>query len=505
MTVATSDQVFRFAGFTLDLDKGTLWRGDDPVFLRPKAYALLTHLVRNKGRVVPKSELMDTVWPGVFVTEDSLIQSIREIRKALGDELVRNISKRGYILALESEAAPDTAPQPIVAVLRFRNEAGAAADEPIVDGIAEDIINGLSRFATLTVLARNSSFSFDSYARSEWPQIRSRIGADYLVEGSVRRQGDRISVTVNLVDAANATQLWGDRYQAEGAGLFGIEQDVVGEIVGRLATRLDNAGLQRAERKPVTSLAAYELLLRGHALFRDPAHARPAEAAVLFQAAIAKDPGYGVAHAYLALSSSFLSEFVGVSDAVLREARDHADKGAELAPDQAACRRAQSMVRLYLREHQAAEHYLRIALQLNPHDAECVENMGFLSTMRGRPLDALDWLAHAIRLNPLANYWYQYDRALAFYMLGEYRQATEALRHATRPAPWIRTRLAACCAQMGDLDEARRQISLIRDSDPDFSPLDHATRFVPFEHAADADHFAEGVLLALGRSTNTTM
>jgi tetratricopeptide (TPR) repeat protein len=319
----------------------------------------------------------------------------------------------------------------------------------------------------------------------------------------VRRQGDRISVAVNLVDAANATQLWGDRYEAVGAGLFGIEQDVVSEIVGRLAIRVDNAGLVRASRKPVTSLAAYELVLRGYSLFRDPAHARPAEAVPLFEAAIAKDPGYGLAYAYLALSSAFHEEFTGVGDAVLREALEHADKGAALAPDQAACRRAQSMVRLYLREHEAAEHYLRIGLQLNPHDAECVENMGFLSTMRGRPLDALDWLAHALRLNPLEDYWYQYDRSLALYMLGEYRPAAEALRHASRPAPWIRTRLAACCAQLGELEEARRQIALISESDPDFSPLDHAMRVVPFEHAADAEHFAEGVRLALGHQAPT--
>jgi TolB-like protein len=501
MTVAASDQVFRFSGFTLDLDKGTLKRADDPLFLRPKAFALLTHLARNVGRIVPKAELMDTVWPGVFVTEDSLTLSIREIRKALGDELVRTVSKRGYMLAVENEQASEAGTQPIVAVLRFRNETGDPSDEAIVDGFAEDLINGLARFGTVTVLARNSSFSFDSYVRSEWPQIRSRIGADFLVEGSLRRQSDRIWVAVNLVDAANSSQIWGERYQAEGAGLFGIEQDVVSEIVSRLATRLDRAGLQRASRKPVTSLGVWELVLRGLALFRDPAHDRLAEAEAIFEAAIAKDPGYGLAYAYLGLSRALAGEFAGTSEAVLRDARDLADKGAALAPDQAACRRIQSMVRLYLREHQAAEHYLKTALQLNPHDAEIIENMGFLHIMRGRPLDALNCLAQAIRVNPLELHWYQYDRAMALYLLGEYRQAAEALQHATRPAPWIRTRLAACYAQLGELDEARRQASLINEDDPGFLPLDYVTRVIPFEHAADAEHLAEGVRLALGHKS----
>src|SRR5690242_4885606 len=101
MPISVADEVFRFGRFTLDLRKGTIAQDDTPLFLRPKAYALLTHLARNMGRVVPKTELLETVWPGVFVTEDSLTQSIREIRKVLGDDLVRTVSKRGYMLAAE--------------------------------------------------------------------------------------------------------------------------------------------------------------------------------------------------------------------------------------------------------------------------------------------------------------------------------------------------------------------------------------------------------------------
>lgn len=146
MEIATVDQVFQFGGYTLDLGKGTLRHADGAAFLRPKTYALLTPLARHMGRVVPKSEIMDAVWPGVYVTEDSLTQSVREIRKVLGDDLVRTVSKRGYMLAAEVEPAPEIGSQPMVAVLRFRNE--SEADDPIVDGFAEDIINGLARFGT---------------------------------------------------------------------------------------------------------------------------------------------------------------------------------------------------------------------------------------------------------------------------------------------------------------------------------------------------------------------
>ena len=381
MEIATLDQVFHFGGYTLDLGKGTLRHADGPAFLRPKAYAVLTLLARHMGRVVPKSEIMDAVWPGVFVTEDSLTQSVREIRKVLGDDLVRTVSKRGYMLAAEVEPAPEIGSQPIVAVLRFRNESGNPADDPIVDGFAEDIINGLARFGTVTVLARNSSFSFASYARSEWPQIRSRIGADYLVEGSVRRQGDQILAAVNLVDAANASQLWGDRYQAADSGFSAIQQDIVEEIVGRLARRVTNAGLQQASRKPVTSLAAYELVLRGVALVRDPAQTDIEGARAFFEAAVAKDPAYGLAHIYVGLTCALKGEFEESSHADLVQAREHVARGLALSPDQATGHRIQSLVRLYMREHDAAEHHLQdraraqsLRCRLHRADGPCADH-----------------------------------------------------------------------------------------------------------------------------------
>lgn len=499
MSATVTDDVYRFGRFTLDLRKGTIAQDDEPLFLRPKAYALLTHLVRNMGRVVPKAELLETVWPGVFVTEDSLTQSIREIRRALGDDLVRTVSKRGYMLAAETQPEPQPAMgnQPIVAVLRFRNEGNDPANEAIVDGLAEDIINGLARFGTLTVLARNTSFSFTSHKPGEWGEIRARIGADFLVEGSVRRQGDRVLAAVNLIDAKDGSQLWGERYQAEGEGFFAIERDIVEAIVGRLVNRVNTTGLKRSSRKPVTSLATYELVLKGVALLRDPAQSDLIGAETLFNEAIARDPAYGLAYTYLALARSLNAEFYPVGPEILAQARDFADKGAQLAPDLATSRRIQSLVRAFMRQHEAAEHYLRIALELNPYDADCIEQMGYVLVMRGKPVDALAWLKRAERVDPLQPYWFLYDRSLAHYLLGDYRAAAETLEQSTRLTPWIRTRLAACYAQLGDMENAQQQIALIDDMGGKFSARAYM-KIIPFENPADAGHFEDGVLMALG-------
>jgi TolB-like protein len=498
MSLDTKNGEYRFGGLTLDLARGTIRRGVESIFLRPKAFAVLALLAQNIGGVVPKAQLLDEVWPGVFVTEDSLTQAIREIRKALGEQVVRTVSKRGYMLVPEVEPEDPTPTQSVVAVLRFRNESGNADDDAIVDGFAAEIIDSLSRFGSLTTLARNSSFAFPSYDVSRWDEIRSRIGANYVVEGSVRRQGDRFMMAVSLSEAQGGVQLWAERYQAQDTGIFAIERDIVEQVVGRLVARVSSTDLQRAQRKPASSLAAYELMLRGAALLFDPAQSDLIGAAALLRSAIAKDPAYGIAHTYLALSYALEAEFGPVSTETLIEARDIADKGASLSPNVAVCRGVQALVRVYLQQHESAEHYQRLSLQLNPNEVECVGQMGFLQLMRGRPVEALNWLARALRIDPLKPYWYQYDRSMALYLLGEYGAAAEALEQSTRPTPWISTRLAACYAQLGDMAKAKEQAARIATAGSNFSPLDYATRGLPFERPADAQHFAEGVFLALG-------
>jgi TolB-like protein/Tfp pilus assembly protein PilF len=501
MHTETADQIFIFGEFTLDIRKGLLQRRGKPAFLRPKAHALLTHLARNIDRVVPKSELMDSVWPGVYVTEDSLTQSIREIRKVLGDdkqELIRTISRRGYMLAVATEAVADAGIQPIVAVLRFRNEIGDAAQVPLVDGFAEDIINGLARFGTVTVLARNSSFSLTSDSKSDWSLARVRIGADYLVEGSIRRHGKKLRVSVSLVDAANLVQLWGERYDADGEEIFSIQEDIIERIVSRLVTRLEDAGVSRAAQKPATSLAAYELTLRGVAMLRRNESNDIAAARELFELAIAKDASYGLAHAHLAFAHVMLGGYGWAPLEVLTMAQGLATRAIMLARDQPTGHRVLSFIQMYLRDYAGAEHSLRRAIDLNPYDAESVDQMGYLLTLRGRPVEALAWLDRAMRLDPIHPPWYNYDRSLALYSMGDYSAAAAAIEPSPALSPWMQTRLAACYAQLGDLEKARFHAAKINEQDSAFSPVTYARKGVAFEHASDMAHFAEGVFLALG-------
>ena len=451
---AIGEQVFEFGPFRLDERKGTLHRGGEEAFLRPKAYALLTYLARNMGRVVPKSELMDAVWPNTYVTENSLTQSIREIRKAMGDSqhLIRTVSRRGYMLAGGRSEEPFelVAAHPVIAVLRFRNEGGDPSREPIVDGFAEDVLTGLGHFGTMTVLARNSTFQFPSYEPDAWSSVVSRIGADYLVEGSVRWSGDSAQVSVSLIDAKNLRQLWGERYEAADIQLFAVQREIGEQIVNRLVSRLDEDTIRRIAVKPPQSLAAYENVIRGVAALRGASLEKPADALPYLESAIARDPSFGIAHGFLALAKIMIAGYGQAPDAALEEALAMASKAMTLSPDQEIGPRVRSLARLYLRQFHGAEADIRLALDLNRYSADAIEQMGYLLILRGKPLSALAWIDRAGRLDPLHPAFYHYDRGLAFYGLGEYEKAAEAFERPTFLPPWVAVRLAACYAQLGD-------------------------------------------------------
>lgn len=501
-TMAAGD-TFRFGPFALDLRMGTLTRGGEAVFLRPKPYAVLVHLARNMGRVVPKDELFEAIWPNVYVGEDSLTQAIREIRKGLGDaaqDQVRTVARRGYMLTGQAEQpiVPGTT-QPIVAVLRFRNDSSGVArgDDNLVDGFAEDIINGLARFGSVTVLARASSFAFASYAQPEWSSIAAKVGADYVVEGSVRRSGKEAQIVVSLIDAARSVQLWSERYEARDIELFAVQNEIGEQIVSRLVTRLDEASLRRSAVTPTASLAAYELVIRGARSLRAFSESPRGEARGLFTLALERDPDYGLAYAYLALELVISNGLGRTPPEILADAWQLAARCIALSPEQSVGHRVMSLVRLYRREHAGAEEDLRRSLKLNACDADAVEQMGYLLITRGRAVEALDWIDRAMRLNPLHPHWYDFDRGLALYVLGEYQKAAEVLQRAHAFLVWTPTLLAACYGQLGERELAAAAVHKIAATDPKFSPLVEARGAIAFEQSSDIVHLADGLALAL--------
>jgi DNA-binding winged helix-turn-helix (wHTH) protein len=502
MSGSEATPTYRFGPFVLDLNRSSLTGSGKEVTLRPKPQALLAYLAANQGRVIPKGELLDAVWPDVFVTEDSLTQTIREVRKALGpdnENIVRTISKRGYLLEAEPERAPSFRPLPMVAVLRFRNPTEHDIWTTSVDMLAEDLIGGLGRFRSMAVLARHSSFTLTSGDPGVLEAARERLGADFVIEGTVRSFDDHARLSVSLVETRTATVRWGDDFEISTRSGKLVTRDLQEKITARLAARLDDVRADQAVSKRPTDLVSDELMMQGLSILRRNNPSEYAKAGELLQSAVTREPSNGLAMAHLAFSTVMQRGFGRAAIPDLTPALELAARAVTLAPEQPTAHRVLSFVQMYRREFAAAEFHMRKSLELNPYDADSLDQMGYLLTLRGRPQEALTWIDRAIVLNPIHPSWYEHDRAFALYLLGEYRKAADAIELSPIPPAWMRAWLAACYAQLGDMVAAKRHADLITETDPHFSAVDFARKNgAAFEHASDHRHFAEGILLALG-------
>lgn len=475
-------EVHHFRGHTLDLRRGLLLRGSEPVQLRRKAYDLLTHLARNAGRVVAKADLMDAVWADVAVTEDSLTQAVREIRKALGPDgaaAIRTVAGRGYFFdpGGSAQEAGDTGERPL-AVLSFEC---ADADRAFADGMADEITFGLGRFRLVPVLSRTTCAAVPRSALGEPRALGRKLGAGYLVDGSVERRPDRLRCSIRLIDTADGALIWAERFEDTDPDPFAIEDRIASQIIHRLVSHIEDASLRLARRSPRADRRAYELVLQAVILIRGYGAGNNERARSMLEEAIRLDPDYGLAWSYLALADIIINRYSLAPPSVLEQILHRATTGVTLSPEEPRCHRILALVRLYHREHAAAEHHLGRALELNPYDADTIAQMGYLLVMRGRPDEGLAWLLRAVRLNPLHPAWYHFDISMAHFTLGRFRDAAESLQRIPDPGSWGLSRLALCHLRLGDLPAARALVDRIRRETPDFDPVDYARRGIAFE------------------------
>lgn len=287
-------------GFEVDLESHTLYRPDGSTApMRPLWFATLRHLVANANRLVSKAELNEAVWGGVAVTDDSLVQCIHAIRQALGDEdrsLLQTVSRRGYRLNLHDDRAT-AAGGSSIAVLPFAS--GAEVESHFVDGMAEEVITGLSRLPGLFVIARNSSFAYRGQT-IDVRRIAAELGVRYLLDGSVRRAGSRLRITAHLIDGETAVEIWAGRFECAAEDVFDLQDELTEQLVGVLEPSLRRAEIDRAKRKAPGRLDAYDLYLRAVPLVMTNRTSCTDEALRLLRAALDLDPELLPAHGYAA-------------------------------------------------------------------------------------------------------------------------------------------------------------------------------------------------------------
>src|SRR6266566_659129 len=269
----------RFGQFRLDLRQRKLARDGEPVQLASRAIDILCVLASAKREVVSKDDLMAQVWPGVIVEENNIQVHVSALRKALergksGQSCLVTVPGRGYGLIGIEPSSPatvsdvgagrelDLPDRPSIAVLPFQNMSGDIEQEYFADGVVEEIITALSRFSSLFVIARNSSFTHKGRA-VDVKQVGRELGVRYVLEGSIRKTPDRVRITGQLINTSNGAHLWADRFDGALSDILDLQDHLTSQVVAAIAPKLEKAEIERAKRKATQNLDAYDYFLRG--------------------------------------------------------------------------------------------------------------------------------------------------------------------------------------------------------------------------------------------------
>jgi TolB-like protein/Tfp pilus assembly protein PilF len=393
-------------------------------------------------------------------------------------------------------AVPGVHELPTVAVLPFDNLSGPD-DGYFVDGIVEDIITALSHFSTLMVISRGSSFAYRDREVSDH-DAAAELGAQFLVRGSVRRAGNRVRISVQLLDPQAGSTLWAHRFDREIEDVFVVQDELSSTIVATLAGRVEAARLAKARRAPPERLDAYDFVLRGkehhHRYTREDCRA----AIEMFEHAVARDPEYATAHAWLACG---LGQAMGFRpdeyDALLDAAQAAAERGLELDPSDSECLRILAQTSLMRRNLQRAIRYQEQGLFLNPNDDRSVCAMGELLSFAGRSEEAEGWVRKAMRLNPYhpPRYWSHLARTL--FHQGRHREALEALQNIRAPRVRERGFQVAAASALGDAKEIAESVAALREVAPDFDP-ERFLQQLPYEDEHDRQTLLDALAVAAG-------
>ncbi|MEP9371968.1 tetratricopeptide repeat protein [Mesorhizobium sp. KR1-2] len=402
--------VFEFEGHTLDLKQGRLRNGANDVTLRPKSLALLTYFVTNPGRVISKDELIAAVWPNVVVSDDSLSQCLKDIRGTLGpgaEGLIRTVPRRGYLLdeAKLSVCADDrgavqparTAHKPSLAVLPFTNMSGDPEQEFFADGMTADLITDLSKASGLSVIARNSVFTYKGRA-VDISDVATRFGVSHIVEGSVRKSGQRVRINAQLVAAQGGTPVWAERYDRDLSDIFSVQDDITHSIVDALKVHLLAQESEAIRKISTTSSAAYEFYLRGrHYLSLYSLKAYDA-AHRLFIKAIELDPGY--ARAYAGASDCCAFRCMWNADVSIEKALELSAQATDLDPQLPEAHAARGWALAVAARYQEAIGSFKRAIALDPMSFEAHHLCGHTFALQGRYADAVRHFERAIAIAP---------------------------------------------------------------------------------------------------------
>ncbi|RWP64111.1 adenylate/guanylate cyclase domain-containing protein [Mesorhizobium sp.] len=421
----------------------------------------------------------------------------------LGEKTLKNISRpvRLYRVGLDIPVLPEveakrSISKPSIVVLPFNNMSGDPEQEFFADGLTEDIITELSRHHELFVISRNSSFVYKNRAVNV-REVAEKLDVQYLVEGSVRKIGDRVRVTVQLIDTANDAHIWADKYDRKLDDIFAIQDEVTAAIAATLPGRVEAAQRDQLARAKPANMAAYECVLAAKVLHHRSTIADNEHAQTLIGRAVALDPDYAHAHAWRAciLGQAWVHNWCEDRDGVWSDIMAALDRALALDDNDADVHRILAAVNVNNNELTTARYHQERALALNPNYDLVVVQQGELLTWLGRPEEGIEWIRKAMQLNPHhpERFWSHLGKA--HFAARQYGEAIEAFMHLSTMDSVQHAFAAACYGWLGDEIAATAHLGKIRTLDPQFD-LDSFIATLHYAQEADAQHVREGLLKA---------
>jgi TolB-like protein/tetratricopeptide (TPR) repeat protein len=433
--------LFRFDEFVLDTDRRELRRGTNAVAVEPQVFDVLEFLIRARDKVVSRDELMAEVWHGRIVSEATLSSRVNAARTAIGDNgeqqrLIRTLPRKGVRFVgevSEDTGAPSpavvTAPSPdtlsaadsdglSIAVLPFTNMSADPEQDYFGDGIAEEIITALSRCSGLFVIARNSSFTYKNKP-VDIREVGRTLGVNYVLEGSVRRAGERLRIIAQLIDARSGAHLWADRFDGERHDVFDLQDRITEHAVAAIEPTLRIAEIERRKHSRPNKPDAYDLLLRASGFEHDFTPASMAAALDCLHQALALDPTYAPAMAAAAYchAQRHFQGWISPDDSHRNEGLALARRAIERMPNDPQILWMAAFAIWNLAETQTAKaaaiELFSRSLAINPNSATALALAGWIETMRGKQQAGRVLLDRAHRLNPLDPHGWFVSGALA--------------------------------------------------------------------------------------------
>ncbi|MBK5565862.1 adenylate/guanylate cyclase domain-containing protein [Ensifer sp. SSB1] len=425
----------------------------------------------------------------------------------LGEKMLKNISRpvHLYRVGLESAALPATADEtearkgvckPTIVVLPFDNMSGDPDQEFFADGLTEDIITELSRRHELFVISRNSSFVYKNQSVNA-REVAANLGAQYLVEGSVRKIGERVRVTVQLIDAVNDAHIWADKYDRQLDDIFAIQDEVTAAIAATVPGRLEAAQRDQLARTKPANMAAYECALAAKVLHHRSSPADNKQAQSLIDRAITLDPGYAHAHAWRAciLGQAWVYGWCDDREATWLEVNAELERALALDDNDADVHRILAAVNVNNNALTTARYHQERALFLNPNYDLVVVQQGELFTWLGRPEEGVEWIRKAMRLNPHhpERFWSHLGKA--YFAARQYGDAIEAFMHLSSMDETQHAFIAACYGWLGDAIAAGAHMEKVRALAPEFE-IKTFLGTLHYAQESDAQHLREGLIRA---------